>query len=539
MAIEVLPGAAGADLETRPRAETFTVERLLGLVRRGKVRIPDFQRRLRWDSGDRLSLFESMFLGYPIGAVLLWKRPSPAQRVSFRDLHIDAPEVTDGLWIVDGQQRVATIASELLASENRSEPRAIFFDVDQRKFVEQSSSSSRPKLVPLRLVLDAAVLSEWVLDNELSRAERMVVFELGKRLREFEIPSYIVETDRDAVLRQIFKRINSTGKSLEEFEVFDALVGSTLAHGGIGELNQRLAHLHFGALNEEEVLHRSFEAVSDLPLGRKQSASLGPEVASDNLRKTERALIMAIEFLRTDAGIPHADLLPYSLPVVVLAKFFALFPEASRMARRRLRRWLWRASLDGALGGASGTLEQFVRKVHDDEHSSISRLMEDFCEPSIEPFRLSHPLSRASARGKLELCALVALRPRDPATGDVFDVQTLFERGADGAVRRLVGKASAREDAADVVQTLADRVLSPRKLTLRELCSASESSVRESHAIDAAALDAANAGDLAGVLAARHRFLARWARAWFERMGDFETRDVPPVSALRLVEKTS
>lgn len=539
MAIDLLPGAGGTDLETRPRAETFTVERLLGLVRRGKVRIPDFQRRLRWDSRDRLSLFESMFLGYPIGAVLFWKRSSPAQRVSFRDLHIDAPEVTDGLWIVDGQQRVATIASELLASEGRSEARAIYFDIDERKFVEQSTASTSHKHVPLRLVLDAAVLSEWVLENELSRSERMVVFELGKRLREFEIPSYIVETDRDAVLREIFKRINSTGKALEEFEVFDALVGSTLADGGIGSLNQRLAHLQFGTLNEEEVLHRSFEAISDLSLGRKQSAMLAQDVASSNLRATEHALVRAIEFLRVDAGIPHADLIPYSLPVVVLAKFFALFPEASRMARRRLRRWLWRASLDGALGGASGTLEQYVRKVHGDEHSTISRLMEDFREPSLELFRLSQPLSRANARGKLELCALVALRPRDPTTGELYDVQTLFAHGADGAIRRLVNSPSGPADAGDVVRTLADRVVAPRRLTLRDLCSIPDASVRESHAIDAAVLAAAARGDLTGALTARHDVLARWVQRWFEQMGDLETVDAPPVSALRLVEKMS
>lgn len=510
----------------------------MGLVRRGKLRVPDFQRRLRWDRKDRLNLFESMFLGYPIGAALLWKRPSLAQRVSFRDLHIDAPEVTDGLWIVDGQQRIATIASELLASETRSEPRAIFFDVAARSFVEQPSGTRNPKLVPLRLALDATVLSEWVLDNDLSRPERALVFELGKRLREFEIPSYIVETDNDAVLREIFKRINSTGKALEEFEVFDALVGSTLAEGGLSGLNHRVAYLNFGALDEESVLHRSFEAIADLPLGRRQSSSLSHDEAATNLRKTERALVMAIEFLRTDAGIPHADLLPYSLSLVVLAKFFALFPEASRSARRRLRRWLWRASLLGALTGASGTLEQFVRMVHEDEHGSITRLMEDFREPSGEPFHLSRPLSRSSARGKLELCALVALRPRDPQTGEPYDIGALFMHGAEKAVRRLVGSSEAPDDAGALAQTLADRVIAPRRVTLRVLCSATDASARESHAIDQRVLDAARAGDLAGALDGRYAILEQWVQRWFESMADLGIRDVPPVSSLRLIEKT-
>jgi uncharacterized protein with ParB-like and HNH nuclease domain len=54
-------------------ADTETVEDLVGLVRRGLVRVPSFQRGLKWESKDVIALFDSVYRGFPIGALLLRK----------------------------------------------------------------------------------------------------------------------------------------------------------------------------------------------------------------------------------------------------------------------------------------------------------------------------------------------------------------------------------------------------------------------------------------------------------------------------------
>lgn len=81
-----VPGATGtaqprglhAPLERPPQALTLNVRRLLGKVLAGEIRVPDFQRPLRWRSADVVKLFDSILKGYPIGALLFWKRPAPA-----------------------------------------------------------------------------------------------------------------------------------------------------------------------------------------------------------------------------------------------------------------------------------------------------------------------------------------------------------------------------------------------------------------------------------------------------------------------------
>jgi len=40
------------------------------MVYRGHVRVPSFQRGLRWEASDVQDLFDSIYRGYPIGSLL-------------------------------------------------------------------------------------------------------------------------------------------------------------------------------------------------------------------------------------------------------------------------------------------------------------------------------------------------------------------------------------------------------------------------------------------------------------------------------------
>jgi hypothetical protein len=522
-------------LAARPQTEHLSVERVVSLVRTGQLRLPDFQRKLKWEARDRLDLFDSIARGFPIGAILLWKRPAAAQIVRFRDLIIEASARPDALWIVDGQQRIATLASELLASDARTERKSIFYDWGADSFVERAHDADDRGLVPVRVALDATLLSEWVIDHGLARGERAVVFEMGKRLREFQISAYVVEAESDVVVRQLFGRINATGRALDQSEVFDALIGSTLPEGGIEGVHRRLQLLRFGELDETGVILRAFEAIADLPIARSKAMSLDGADTANTLRKVELALAKTVDFLQSDAAIPHADLIPYKLPVIVLAKFFARFAQPRAYTRRQLRRWLWRASLAQELGGASGAAADYLRLIDDDEIRSANALLATTDDrPELESFALFEQHSRRSARGKLELCALAALRPRDPATGEEFDRSTLFDRGLVGAVHVL-----ARRSVNDVELqgSIANRVIAPRPLTVRELVTADDHTLA-SHSISRDAARAARRGDLTTFFAERFESLDRWSTQWFAERTDARRHERPPVSALRIVERS-
>ena len=102
--------------------------------------------------------------------MLFWQREAPAGRLALGKLNLDAPARTDALWVVDGQQRITTLAETLLAQPHPGE-RAIHFDLQLGEFVYAKAQSKHepekekndtPKL-PLTVVLDSAVLLEWLL----------------------------------------------------------------------------------------------------------------------------------------------------------------------------------------------------------------------------------------------------------------------------------------------------------------------------------------------------------------------------------------
>ncbi len=170
-------------MTTRARAVAITVEDLLERVREGRVRMPNFQRGLKWDGNDRRALADSVYRGYPIGTVLLWKNPpSTAGGRGLRGVE-DPPESGDRFLVVDGQQRITTLW-EALGRRPDVDERTLVFSVQDAMVSARRGAGSenafryrtlraeerdgkpavapdgRAPDVPLYVVLDATALSE-------------------------------------------------------------------------------------------------------------------------------------------------------------------------------------------------------------------------------------------------------------------------------------------------------------------------------------------------------------------------------------------
>jgi hypothetical protein len=52
-------------LDRRPQARTFSVQDLLDVVARGRMRIPSFQRGLKWDRMNARLRLESLYRSWP------------------------------------------------------------------------------------------------------------------------------------------------------------------------------------------------------------------------------------------------------------------------------------------------------------------------------------------------------------------------------------------------------------------------------------------------------------------------------------------
>jgi hypothetical protein len=514
------------------------VEILVAEVLAGRLRVPRFQRPLNWQLRDVLKLLDSIYCGYPIGALLLWQRPAEADHLSFGSVEIDAPARTDAWWVVDGQQRLLALTRALAGSGDSSEPFAASFDLHAQQFIRPPREPA-PHQVPLNVVLDAERLMEWLLSPPLPANERRLAIQLGKRMRQFEVPAYIVETDDERAVREIFLRINDTGTRLSDSDVFHALYSAGGDPGSLSELSAQLSGMQLGPIDEEALL-RMLLANRGLDLGRDRPPHLSQEDAREAMSELARSARATLRFLAEDAAIPHMSLLPYRQPLYTLSRFFKHHPEPHPRSRELLARWLWRGMLTGAFAGSVLNPRDMLTTIdeHTDEHESIQALLHALPQTPPSPVDLDD-FTFSHARSKLQLLALLDLQPVDLRTG----VSVLFDASEDSEddessavepddrIKRLV-----RTIFPQVATSLANRVIHPRVIggLIRTIIACEDVGRLATHAISGQAAQALRAGDDREFLALRERDLKQQIAEFLARRAAWDEPDFPPVEALRL-----
>ena len=427
-------------------AERFKISDLVADVASGKIRIPKFQRPLRWDRNNRLELFDSIYRGYPIGTLLFWRRAAPQETIRLGSLRINAPASPNALWVVDGQQRLHTLASTLLPldhHEGRPEEE-VLFDITSERFMTAGHSTPSSRRFPLRGAHETRGTLQWLREHEVSDAEHDRIARLSDRLHNFEAPAYIVETEEEADLRLIFDRTNTSGKRLKRAEVFHALSTSQ------GRDSSDQANLqHLDVITQEN----TFGTIASDTLLKCVLAMQSPDITRDfrgelerpyaeritDIERTSSALTKAIGFLQEDAKIPHLRLLPYQFLLVCLVRYFDKHPEPSPFARVCLRRWFWRTAAAGPPGrhGHTGFMRRLLAVIDgNDAEVTMGRLLE--LVPVDGPadlgidgrFGLNRSLSRIAA------AALASLKPIDLNDHQTIDVRlTLDEHGTNSLSR--------------------------------------------------------------------------------------------------------
>lgn len=461
----------------RTDAARFKIEELLAHVRTGQIRIPEFQRGLKWGAPDVERLFDSIYRGFPIGTLLFWERPAPAQRVRLGPLSVEAPELSGALWVVDGQQRITSLAAALLPGAGASaDPRFdLEFDLATERFVRAGSGSQQTR-IPLREAHDLQRVLSWLRDRDLPEELQDRAFRLADRLRNYEIPAYIVRaTDEDA-LRQIFDRINTFGKRMTRAEVFHALHASTADSGDdLKSLGEEVGDLGFGRFDDNTLLFcvmgvRHHDVLRDI---HREFDGANP--LENAIEEARLAIRRAIDFLRQDARVPHYEVIPYQYLTVGVVRFFALHPEPSEWNRILLRRWFWRAAATGPISrlGATGTLRATSKAIVDgDATKSVLGLLE-LVSDTRPPLDVGlYRWKNADAR--LGVCALASLRPQTLFGEAPIDTTATIDVAGRDALLPIVPPSVH-----DLAKTLANR------LFVDVLEDASDSRVSEEEVVNA------------------------------------------------------
>lgn len=537
-------GAVPAALRSRPTAETFALDDLVGWAWQGRIRIPSFQRGLRWSQRDVVQLFDSILNGYPIGSLLFWEREALAETVTLGPLQIDAPADT-AFYVVDGQQRMTALAAALSPRGEDDKRFQVGYELSSGRYVARPIRESET-YVPAHVLWDLQGLLGWFRD----KPHLMDLFDaaagVSKSLRDVKIPAYVVRQDDEDTLRTIFDRMNNAGKTLTRGEVFAALhrpaADDSLSFRAVGE--QLDARTGFGALDEgvgmQIVLARRGPDVmreirNEFERDAKgRDAHAVDESPAEAFTRGLDAAVTGVRFLQRAAGVPHLALLPYQHLLVTVVRLCGQSPTLTRRQERLLRRFFWRAAVGGlsvAKGNTTGIGRLLNRRIVpgdiDDSLSQLLAMVTPAHRPSYpdpDPFRAN------TAVTKMLLCAMWHLGPRSLSSGEVVPSDelsaALSERTTATDVIALLEASPGRgQDDAQTGGRLLLASAEDRSSDLLPLLEAASETALASHLLTRA--DVLALGDGADVATARTGRLAVLFAAFLDRMCEWDHEDTP------------
>ncbi|MGV9420382.1 GmrSD restriction endonuclease domain-containing protein [Streptomyces sp. NPDC003674] len=319
----------------------------------GKVVIPSIQRDFVWMRPDVRDLFDSLYRGYPVGALLLWKTnltvPFKTAAVVQADKSAHQP-----LYLLDGQQRLTSLAW-VYRPESKADGRLIDlrFDVRTEEFVNPSAIQSKDPL----LFRVSTLLQENVQYHEVLKAAGidysapqfgawMQRLQKVHDIRKQEIAVITYESDDYEEVAELFARLNKGGRRLSKGDLVYSAIAARWSDGldTMDAFHQELQDSNF-ALNREAVLRlTSLLAGTGAHHIKLIGADMDEAALKEAWHATERALRFAIDFLKGECAVPRSEVL--SSPNVTIVPALLLHHRDGKLRpgeAQLLRRWVYTA----------------------------------------------------------------------------------------------------------------------------------------------------------------------------------------------------
>lgn len=552
------------------RQQTATAYDLEDLVKRtweGGIRVPYFQRDFRWGQQDVTRLFDSIVKRYPIGSLLLWQKAAPSDTLRLGNLQVRASAMSQAHFVVDGQQRLVSLANALHPEGSQRAPFSLFYDLNEESFTVKASPN-RPWLIPLPVLFDLQELLRWFAANPELNSRFDQATEIAKILRQYQVPAYVVSHHDEQVLQDIFDRMNNYGKRLTKAEVFSALNAKDGKARDdsfdISLIADRIADdLDFGKIDDNTVLRavlarRGPDVEREIRLefspDRKGQVDFPLEDQDTAFQEGEAALRRAVRFLQEVAGVPHITMVAYKFLLIVLTRVFAHHPAPDPRNLQLLRRWYWRTALAGPSlfkGSTTGTTRALNTRVRlGDVSGTVQDLLatvpgNKFPLPNLSKFATN------VGEGKIVLAAWWNTGPRSLLTGEPYDRAALSAALEDSSTAaEAVHSVINRRDVPHALRSsAANRLLAPdeglpkdgidAELSRSPLAIGAEgwASVLRTHSITPAMSELLADGRTTTFLETRGMLLAKQLEDFLRRMCEWDFENTPPLEDLLFDEE--
>ena len=387
-----------------------SVEELVSMIERGELRLPEMQRRYVWRSTRVRDLLDSLYRGYPSGAILLWETDEPVPLQEFA-IEQQKNAFHSTRLLLDGQQRLtslsAVIRGEPVSVRGRQRPIELLFNLDHPEQLvvvtevdeeggdgedddelsEDEADSSEDELQKRfdRMTFVVATrkleqLPQWVKVTEVFKSDSDAQFLERAGITGFKDPKYAKYSQRLARLRGVRKyayRMDVLERRLSYDEVTEIFVRVNSLGAKLRSSDLALAQITAkwrGALKTFQAFQsQCAKAGFDLDLGLflKNMVAFGTgqsrfltvgklpiETLQQAWQESVPGMEFALNFLKNNAGIDGPALLSSPFLLVTLGYYgHKRNYQIAEVESQRLRYWVLAANAKGRYSrGSSETL---------------------------------------------------------------------------------------------------------------------------------------------------------------------------------------
>jgi hypothetical protein len=339
----------------------YKIRELIEAFRTGNLVIPEFQRDYVWKPSMAVKLLESIYLGYPISSLLIWESDGDVMTRK-KERGRNQPG-RSARWLVDGQQRVTTLARAMTGDEGIN----VSFNTRTQEFkTSNAATNASPDFYEISDIWDDD--SYRRLRRSFAGSPHVDLFEENmdkvRSILDYEIPAVhmIDHPFKDAV--EAFRRINTLGTKLKKPDIESAQVAAK--HSGFirSEVIPTVERLRKTGFDRIHVSHL-FRACAFIahPDGRRRTPlhELSPKEVEQAWKSTMKGLEKAENLVRSELGLVNMRILWSGAllvpPIVLCATLRPGEFESSAVAA-----WMALAALHHRYSGASETaLDQDLR----------------------------------------------------------------------------------------------------------------------------------------------------------------------------------
>lgn len=338
---------------------------LLHQIDNGTVLLPEFQRGYVWNRDQVRGLMRSLYLGYPVGGLLIWE--TEPDQASVRG------GATDGgvrRLLLDGQQRITSLYGVIRGQApaffegDASAFTGLRFNVEDENFEFYGPAKMRddPRWVDVtRLFTDG--LQPFIKDFS-SVPEFTVYLERLNRLRQLLDREFheekITGADKDVeVVVDIFNRVNSGGTALSKG---DLALAKICAHWSPARQVMRDQLKRWEGVGFEFSLDWLLRNTTAVATGRAVFTALDAVSATDFETALTRSVGYVGNFLEAASGrlgLDHDQVLMGRYAIPVISRLLHLSPGgrfADAVHRDKVLFWYVHSALWGRFAGSTETV---------------------------------------------------------------------------------------------------------------------------------------------------------------------------------------